>query len=126
MSGRVVHFEIPADDPERAQEFYRTAFGWAVNSMPNMGYAILTTTPTDERGAPAEPGAINGGMLRRESPVTAPVVTVEVDDIDQALKTIDSLGGSTAREKLPVGDMGFAAYFTDCEGNLLGLWENAG
>ncbi len=126
MSGRVVHFEIPADDPARAQEFYRSAFGWKIDSMPDMGYAMLSTTSTDERGAPADPGAINGGMLRRQPPWTTPVVTIEVDDIEVALKTIGSLGGATAREKMPVGDMGFAAYFTDCEGNLMGLWQNAG
>ncbi len=37
MSGRVVHFEIPADDPARAQDFYWTAFGWDINAMPDMG-----------------------------------------------------------------------------------------
>ncbi|VVB85161.1 Uncharacterised protein [uncultured archaeon] len=25
---KVVHFEIPADDLERAQKFYRNVFGW--------------------------------------------------------------------------------------------------
>ena len=56
---RLVHFELPADDVERAQTFYREAFGWQVNSMPGMGYALLTTTPTDEQGRPAAPGGIN-------------------------------------------------------------------
>jgi len=126
MSGRVVHFEIPADDPARAQDFYRAAFGWDVNAMPGMGYALLRTTDTDENGAPTTPGAINGGMLTRQGPFTSPVVTVEVDDIDTALATIESQGGSTMRGKEPVTDMGFAAYFTDTEGNLMGLWEDAG
>lgn len=125
MSGRVVHFEIPADDPERAQAFYRSAFGWGINAMPDLSYALLTTTATDENG-PREPGAINGGMLRREPPVTTPVVTIEVDDIDEALDTVSRLGGSTVRGKQPVSDMGFAAYVTDTEGNLIGLWQNAG
>jgi predicted enzyme related to lactoylglutathione lyase len=126
MTGRVVHFEIPADDPARAYEFYRAAFGWDINAMPDMGYALLTTTPTDDTGTPAKPGAINGGMLRRQSPVTTPVVTIEVDDIDRTLETITAQGGTTVQPKAPVADMGFAAYFTDSEGNLMGLWENAG
>ena len=63
LSGRVVHFELPADDPERAQDFYRAAFDWDINAMPGMGYALLRTTATDENGAPSTPGAINGGML---------------------------------------------------------------
>ncbi len=126
MSGRVVHFEIPADDPARAHEFYRSAFGWSIDSMPGMEYAMVSTTPTDEHGAPSAPGAINGGMLARQAPVTSPVITIEVDDIDKVLETIGSLGGSSLREKQPVGDMGFAAYFTDSEGNVVGLWQNAG
>ena len=43
MAGAVVHFEIPADDPERAQDFYREAFGWGVDPMPDMSYAMLRT-----------------------------------------------------------------------------------
>jgi len=125
MSGRVVHFEIPADDPARAQDFYRSLFDWTVNAMPGMGYALLSTTATDEHGTPSEPGAINGGMLKRQAPVTTPVITIEVDDIDETLDSIASKGGSAVRAKMPVGDMGFAAYFTDSEGNLMGLWENA-
>ena len=125
MSGRVVHFEIPADDVERAEEFYRTAFGWNVQSMPGMGYTMVSTTPTDDQGAPKDPGAINGGMLKREGPVTSPVITIDVDDIDKALETIGSNGGSTVQGKQSVMDMGFSAYFKDSEGNVMGLWETA-
>jgi hypothetical protein len=125
MRGQVVHFEIPADDPERAQEFYRSAFEWDISSMPDMGYAILVGTPTDEQGRPKEPGSINGGMLRRSEEVGTPVITIAVEDIDKALETIGSLGGSTVLPKSPVMDMGFAAYFKDSEGNLMGLWQNA-
>ena len=125
MTGRVVHFEIPADDPARAQDFYRSVFGWDINSMPDMGYALVTTTETDDQGAPTEPGAINGGMLRREHPVTAPVITIEVDDIDATLNDVEARGGNTVQPKAAVAGMGFAAYFTDSEGNLMGLWQNA-
>jgi predicted enzyme related to lactoylglutathione lyase len=126
MSDAVVHFELPADDLERAQAFYREAFGWTLNSMPGMGYVLASTTPTDEHGTPRQPGAINGGMLRRQEPVTAPVVTIQVDSIDRALQRIGQLGGSVASGKQAVGNMGFAAYFRDTEGNVVGLWENAG
>jgi len=126
MPGRVVHFEIPADDPARAQEFYRGAFDWEINSMPEMQYALIRTTATDEQGAPKEPGAINGGMFRREAEINLPVITIEVADIDQSLKTIETTGGSTVQSRTKIGDMGFSAYFKDSEGNLMGLWENAG
>ena len=125
MSGQVVHFEIPADDVARAEEFYRAAFGWQISSMPGMGYSLVTTTPSGDRG-PLEPGAINGGMLARQEPITAPVVVIEVDDIDAALSQVTDLGGDVVRGREPVGDMGFAAYFRDTEGNVVGLWQNAG
>ncbi|MGH3457017.1 VOC family protein [Aeromicrobium sp.] len=124
MSGRIVHFEIPVDDRERANAFYEKTFGWQLASMPGMGYTLVTTGPSGDTG-PTEPGYINGGMLLRQEPITAPVLVVDVDDIDAALKTIGELGGSTLRDKEPVGDMGFAAYFTDPEGNVIGLWETA-
>jgi predicted enzyme related to lactoylglutathione lyase len=122
---RVVHFELPADDVERAREFYRTAFGWQMNSMPGMGYTMITTTPTNDQGRPSEVGGINGGMLARQGPITAPVVTIGVDDIDAALETVEKLGGTVALGRQAVGEMGFSAYFTDPEGNVVGLWQNA-
>jgi predicted enzyme related to lactoylglutathione lyase len=125
MSGRVVHFELPVDDVERAGGFYRDAFGWQVQPRPDMGYALVSTTPTDETGAPTAPGAINGGMLLRRDPLTAPVITIEVDDIDVALERVATLGGRTALGRQAVGAMGFSAYVTDPEGNLVGLWQNA-
>lgn len=125
MTGRVVHFEIPADDEERAREFYKSAFGWAITTMPEMGYSMVMTTPADESGMPAEPGSINGGMFAREGELKTPIITVDVEDIDAALEKIGSLGGSTVLPKQAVMDMGFAAYFRDPEGNILGLWQNA-
>ena len=125
MSGRVVHFEIPADDVDRARDFYRQAFGWNIQPMPEMDYTIVSTTETDESGMPKDPGAINGGMAKRDASFSTPVITVDVDDIDAALEKIRSLGGSTVTERTPVGDMGWAAYFQDSEGNLMGLWQTA-
>jgi predicted enzyme related to lactoylglutathione lyase len=122
---KVVHFEVPFDDGERATTFYREAFGWQLNSMPQMQYTMVTTTPTDENGMVSEIGGINGGMLHRQGPITAPVITIGVDDIDQALTRIEKLGGQVAIGKNPVGDMGFSAYVHDTEGNLIGLWQNA-
>ncbi len=93
--------------------------------MPEMQYNIVSTGPTGDMG-PTEPGYIGGGMLQRQDPVHAPVITLAVDDIDVSLKAVEANGGSTVQAKEPVGDMGFAAYFRDSEGNLMGLWQNAG
>src|SRR5690349_5468533 len=122
---RVVHFEVPYDEVDRAHTFYREAFGWQLQSMPGMGYTMVTTTPADESGRPSEPGSVNGGMLARQGPITSPVITIGVDDLDDALARIEKLGGSVAIGRQAVGDMGFSAYVTDTEGNLIGLWQNA-
>lgn len=125
MSGQVVHFEIPADDLARASEFYRSAFGWEFSDVPGMDYAMVGTTPSTEAGMPKDPGAINGGMFKREGPMTAPTVVIDVDDIDKALETVNGLGAETVVGRQPVMEMGFVAYFRDPEGNLIGLWQNA-
>ena len=125
MSNSVVHFEIPADDFERAHEFYREAFGWSVQHMAELQYSSLVTTESGEDGRPSTPGAINGGMAKRQAPLDHPAITVGVDDIDKTNERIESLGGSAVGEKLQVADMGWAAYFKDSEGNIVGLWQNA-
>jgi predicted enzyme related to lactoylglutathione lyase len=124
VAGGVVHFEIPADDENRARDFYTSAFGWEFQVMPEMEYSLATTTPMDETGRPAVPGSINGGLFRRGD-LTAPVVTVDVEDIDAALEKIAALGGAVHRGKMEVPGMGWNAYFKDSEGNIVGLWQNA-
>ena len=76
-----------------------------------------------EQGMPTEPGYINGGMAQREGALTTPVVTVDVEDIDAAVQKIEALGGASMGAKLEVGEMGWAAYFKDTEGNVVGLWQ---
>ena len=126
MSGRVVHFEVPFDDGDRARGFYKEIFGWQLQTLPEMGgYTLVTSGPSGDTG-PTEPGFINGGMLSREQAATpGPVVVVDVDSIEESLERIGALGGSTVVGRTPVGDMGFAAYFKDPEGNVVGLWETA-
>jgi predicted enzyme related to lactoylglutathione lyase len=126
MSRPVVHFELPADDLERAQSFYREAFGWNVMPVPDVGYTLLgTATTADETGRPTAPGEINGGMFTRTDDLKQPVITIAVDDIDEALTKIEQCGGKTLRGRQSVGDMGFTAYFNDSEGTVVGLWQNA-
>ena len=120
---KVVHFEIPVDDLERAKNFYKSVFGWKMESIPEMEYILITTTPVDEKGMPKEIGAINGGMMKRQRPVTSPLITISVEDLDDAMKTVKKMGGEIVRGKIQVGDMGYAAYFKDTEGNIIGLWQ---
>lgn len=124
---KVVHFEIPADDVERAKKFYGSSFGWELQTM-DMGdgeYTSVKTTAVDEQTQmPTDPGAINGGMFQRDERLTSPVITIDVDGIDDALKQIEDAGGTTVTPRTPIPGMGAFAYFKDSEGNVLGLWEN--
>jgi predicted enzyme related to lactoylglutathione lyase len=126
MNGRVVHFEVPFDDADRARQFYAEVFNWQITPMPEMNYNMVSTGPVSDEGMPSEPGYIGGGMMERQAPATSPVLTIAVDDIDAAVNAIEKHGGAAVGEKTAVGEMGFAAYFTDSEGNLLGLWQSAG
>jgi uncharacterized protein len=126
--GKVVHFEIPIDDLERAKSFYGSTFGWQLQTM-EMGegeYTIVMTTPVDEKTQmPTESGAINGGMTRRDDVTSAPVITIDVDGIDDSLKQIEAAGGSVVQARTEIPGMGAFAYFRDPEGNVMGLWETA-
>jgi predicted enzyme related to lactoylglutathione lyase len=124
MSNRVVHFEIPYDDAERASAFYAGTFGWNMMPMPDMGYVMVGTGPSGDQG-PTESGFINGGMLQRQGEWTAPNIVIDVENLEESLKAVEEHGGKTVVERQPVGDMGFTAYCKDSEGNLVGLWETA-
>jgi len=125
---KVVHFEIPVDDRARATDFFGSVFDWELNDV-DMGdgavYTTVTTVPVDEQMMPAERGAINGGLMDRKADPAAPVITVQVDSIDETLKKIEAGGGSTITPRTPIPNMGAFAYFKDSEGNTMGLWETA-
>ena len=123
---KVVHFEIPADNVDRAKNFYGSIFGWELQTMP-MGESEYTTVKTtdvnEQTQMPLEPGAINGGMMQRDDVTPAPVITIDVDAIDDVLKEIEASGGATVTPRTPIPGMGAFAYFKDPEGNVMGLWE---
>ena len=127
---KVVHFEIPAEDLDRAKKFYGAVFGWTLQTTPMPGggeYTSVVTTPVNEQTQiPTEPGAINGGMMERSASTPAPVITIDVDAIDVALKNVEAEGGTTVQPRTEIPGMGAFAYFKDCEGNVMGLWETIG
>ena len=120
---KVAHFEIPADDLRRAQNFYGTAFGWKFMSPPGLQYLLVQTTESDQKG-PKAPGGINGGILARKAPITSPVITINVDNMDEALGRVEKAGGKVVHAKFPVGNFGFSAYVKDTEGNVIGIWQS--
>ncbi len=120
---KVIHFEIPTDDVKRAQDFYKNIFGWKIVEVPGMDYYFVTTVEADQNMVPKEPGAINGGMLKRSVPGEQPIIVIQVTSIDEHLKKISNNGGKLILPKMAVGSFGFYARVADTEGNVIGLWE---
>ena len=123
---KVVHFEIPADDMTRAEKFYNDNFGWKITKVPMPGgeYFLVNTVDTDEKGMPKSPGAINGGLMKREGTGQTPVIVIKVASLEHALEKIKKSGGKVVMDKMNVGDMGLYARITDTEGNVIGIWQD--
>ncbi len=124
MPNRVIHFEIHADNPERASKFYTDVFDWVIQKMPlgTMDYWLIKT------GADDEPG-IDGGLMQRKGALTsegimAYVCTIGVDSIDESAEKVTSHGGAIVMAKAPVPGIGWLTYCKDPEGNVFGLMQD--
>jgi uncharacterized protein len=125
MDHTVVHFEIPADDPERAQKFYRELFGWEIEKYSSEGgpeYWMVRTVPVDAEGRPKRPG-VNGGLMRRMAPGQTPVNYIAVDRVDDFVQKAERLGATVCVPRTPVPGMGWFAQLRDTEGNVFAVWE---
>lgn len=129
MDHTIVHFEIPADQPERAAKFYRELFGWEINRWEGsadggegMDYWMVNTVPTNAEGMPTRPG-VNGGLMRRMMPGQVPVNYIGVADLDKFVQNAERLGAKVLMPKSPVPDMGWFAQLADTEGNVFGIWQ---
>lgn len=114
---RPIHFELPVDDHARAAEFYQSAFGWEIQEWEGAPYWLVTS------GSNEEPG-INGAFGPRSDDFPAPMLILGVDDIDAAIETAEAAGATAVSEKHPIPGVGYSCYFTDPEGNRLGLFED--
>ena len=115
---RPVHFEIPADNPQRAMEFYSKVFGWKFQKWEGpMDYWLITT------GDAPEPG-INGGLLQRRDPAQPCVNTVTVANVDESLGTVQAQGGACVVPKMAVPGVGWLAYCKDTEGHIFGMMQS--
>lgn len=117
MSSRPNHFEIPVDDPDRAEKFYGTVFGWTFNRYEGAPqyYGLAAT-------GDAVPG-IDGALFQRTEG-SATTITMGVDSVEDALEQITAAGGSVVLGKTPVPGMGYFATCTDTEGNTFGIFAN--
>jgi predicted enzyme related to lactoylglutathione lyase len=114
----IVHFDVPAENTERAKKFYSVLLGWKFESYPEMQYNLITTTNLD--GTPG----VGGGMGKRMDPSQHIVNYFSVKSIDAAIKQVKSLGGSILMDKMAVPKMGYLVNCLDTEGNTFGLWES--
>jgi len=114
--GRVIHFEIPVSEPDRAAAFYQRVFGWKFDKWDGpIEYWMVNT------GAEGAPG-INGGMLKRGD-VTTTTNTVGVDSVDASVAAVKKAGGKLITPKTPIPGVGYFAYCEDTEGNLFGVLQ---
>ncbi len=115
---RVVHFEVPADNPQRLIRFYEEVFGWRIEKWDGpLEYWLVMTGPEDEPG-------IDGGLAKREDPEVGVEITVDVANLNQALAGVEAHGGEVIRPKRAVPGVGWLAYIKDTEGNILGMMES--
>ena len=115
----VVHFDIAADDPERAKQFYEGLFGWKMEKPPGMTdyYLVETENLNGERG-------VGGGLGKRGEPGQRITSYFGVSSVDEYCVRIEKLGGKVLRPKMTVPGWGYLAVCIDTEGNMFGLWQD--
>ena len=113
---RVMWFELNADDPKRAMDFYQKAFGWTFEKYGNQEYWLAKTGEKDEPG-------IDGAIQPRRTKGATVVNTINVKNIDESIKKIEKNGGKVAVPKMEIPMMGTLAYFVDTEGNMHGIMQ---
>jgi uncharacterized protein len=119
---KVVHFEIPADDVDRAKKFYSELFGWKIekfNGPSPMDYWSIMIG--DEK---CEKGGLGGGMMQRQDPQQQVTIYVDVPSIDAYTDKVTNLGGKVTVPKMAIPGMGYFAMCLDPENNGFGLWED--
>jgi predicted enzyme related to lactoylglutathione lyase len=122
--GRVVHFEIHADDVDRAESFYTQVFGWQVQRYGGpVDYRLLNTGPKDQAG-------IDGALMQRRGEVkgdgmAAFVCTIQVEDISATEEKVKEAGGEQVVDRQQIPDVGQLSYFKDTEGNVFGALQPA-
>lgn len=121
----VTHFEMPADDKKRMNEFYSKVFGWQLQQLgPEMGdYVLAGTTEVDEKQVPREPGRINGGFYQRtDDPLSKhPSVVISVKNVEESMKKVKSHGGRILADPQDIPGIGKWVSFLDSEGNRVSM-----
>ena len=114
---RPTHFEIPVDNPDRAEKFYADVFGWTFQRYEGApSYYGLASTGESNPG-------INGALFQRGNDGVV-TLTMDVASIEDAIRDVEANGGSVVLGKTPIPGMGYFATCRDTEGNKFGLFVN--
>jgi len=116
--GKVEHFEVPADEPRRARDFYAAVFGWTFDDWGGGNFLI------HPGGAKDEPEVIGGDISPRVEN-HGPTVVVSVDSLEDTLASVEAAGGERLGEIHALGESGRYTYFRDSEGNRIGLFQKS-
>lgn len=114
MAGKLVHFELPAQDTARARGFWSGVFGWEFgdSALPDYEY-YMVQTGADQGGAVYPQQAGEQGLI----------VYFDTDDIDASIAKVRD-GGGRADDKQPIPHVGWFARCTDTEGNTFSLYQS--
>ena len=113
---KIVHFEIPVDDPERATRFYEAVLGWQVSRFGDQPYWLVQAGGDDEAGA-------DGALVGRDGLHEHPVAVAGVEDVQAVVARVAQAGGRVLQGVTPIPGVGWAAYASDPEGNVVGLFQ---
>lgn len=115
----IVHFDISAENIERAKAFYEQIFNWEIEKLPGqMDYHLIKTNDLQGKCG------IGGGMSKREPGVRSGIINyIGVASIDASLKQVVDLGGKILQTVTKVPGFGLLAICADPEGNVFGLFE---
>lgn len=114
MAGKIVHFELPAADTDRASGFWGGLFGWNIGGSVMEGFDYRMFQVADDQG---------GAVMPSDKAGSGVIVYMDTDDIDASVAKVRELGG-TADDKQPVPTHGWFAACKDTEGNSFSLWQN--
>jgi len=114
MPGKLVHFEIPAQDTTQERAFWSGVFGWEFgdSAMPDMEYYMVRTG--DDQG---------GAVMPTDKPGSGLTIYFDTDDIDATIAKVRELGGK-ADDKMPIPHVGWFTSCSDPEGNPFSLFES--
>lgn len=112
---KVVHFEFPTDNPERAIQFFGDLFGWKFKNWEGQPYWVIEGPEGD---------GINGGMMPRNGPDHPITNVIQVEDVDAHVPKIESAGGTIVVPKMAITGVGYCAYFKDPDGHIWGIYHD--